>query len=244
MRLPFRPTFWPTVITVPAILIMIGLSIWQVQRLHWKEGLIAERVARTTAAPIDLPPAGTDLKDLEFRKVAVTGTFDHGHEFYLAARSQNGNVGYWIVTPLKTDPNGPAAGDTVPINRGWVPETKKLPATRAEGQVAGPVSFDGIIRLPQVKGYFQPDNEPKKNVWFYLAPQEMVQAAGISARTDLYLDADLTPNPGGFPIGGQTRINLPNDHLQYAITWALLALSLAAVYVVYHLKLERERGQR
>ena len=239
MRLPFRPTFWPTVFTVPAILVMIGLSIWQVQRLSWKEGLIAERTERTTADPVALPPAGTDLKTLEFRKVAVSGSFDHAHEFYLAARSQNGNVGYWIVTPLKTD-----AGETVLIERGWVPENKKRPETRAEGQVAGSVTLTGFIRLPQVKTFFQPDNEPQKNIWFYLSPAEMAQAASIPARTDLYLDADLTSNPGGFPIGGQTRINLPNDHLQYAITWALLALSLAVVYVIFHLKLERERGHR
>jgi surfeit locus 1 family protein len=244
MRLPFRPTFWPTVFTVPAILVMIGLSVWQVQRLHWKEDLIAERVARTTADPVALPPPGADLAPFEFRRVAVTGSFDHAHEFYLAARSQNGNIGYWIVTPLKTDPNGPSGGETVLIERGWVPENMKLPETRAAGQVSGTVTLNGILRLPQQKTFFQPDNEPAKNVWFYLSPAEMAQAAGIPARTDLYLDADLTPNPGGFPIGGQARINLPNDHLQYAITWALLALSLAVVYVIFHLKLERERGQR
>jgi len=244
MRLPFRPSFWPTVFTVPAILIMIGLSIWQVQRLQWKEGLVAERVARTTADPIDLPPAGADLTQLEFRRVAVTGTFDHAHEFYVAARSQNGNVGYWIMTPLKIDPTGPNGNETVLINRGWVPEDKKFPDKRMEGQVAGTVTIDGNIRLPQVKAFFQPDNEPAKNVWFYLDPKQMAEAGGIPARTDLYLDADLKPNPGGFPIGGQTRVNLPNDHLSYAITWALLALSLAGVYVVYHVKLERERGQQ
>ena len=237
MRLHFRPTLWPTVFTVPAILVMIGLSIWQAQRLQWKENLIAERVSRTTAAPIALPPAGTDLATLEFRRAAVTGTFDHAHEFYLAARSQNGNVGYWIATPLKTD-----KGELVLINRGWVPEDKKRPDRRAEGQVAGTVTVDGNIRLPQVKTYFQPENEVAKNVWFYLDPKQMAEAGGIPARTDLYLDADLAPNPGGFPIGGQTRVNLPNDHLQYAITWALLALSLAGVYVIYHLKLERERS--
>jgi surfeit locus 1 family protein len=135
-------------------------------------------------------------------------------------------------------------GETVLINRGWVPEQKKLPAARAEGQVAGTVTLNGIIRLPQIKGYFQPENEAGRNIWFYIDPKQMAEAAGLPMRTDLYLDADLTPNPGGFPIGGQTRINLPNDHLQYAITWALLALSLAVVYVIYHLKLERERGQR
>jgi surfeit locus 1 family protein len=106
------------------------------------------------------------------------------------------------------------------------------------------VTLDGILRLPQKKTFFQPENEPEKNIWFYLSPAEMAQAGGIAARTDLYLDADRTANPGGYPIGGQTRINLPNDHLQYAITWALLALVLAVVYVIYHLKLERERGQR
>jgi surfeit locus 1 family protein len=239
MRLPFRPTFWPTVFTVPAILVMIGLSIWQVQRLHWKEGLIAERVARTTAEPIPLPPAGTDLGPLEFRRVSVTGTFDHAHELYLAARSQNGNVGYWIVTPLKL-----TTGEDVLIERGWVPEEKKLPETRPQGQLAGTVTLNGIIRLPQAKTFFQPENEPARNVWFYIDPAQMAAAAGVPARTDLYLDAEKTDIPGKYPLGGQARIELPNDHLQYAITWALLALSLAGVYVVYHVKLERERGSR
>jgi surfeit locus 1 family protein len=239
MRLPFRPSFWPTVITIPMILIMIGLSAWQVQRLHWKEGLIAARVSRTTGAPIELPPAGTDLTDLEFHRVALTGTYDHAHEFYLAARSQNGNVGYWIVTPFRTD-----KGDSILVNRGWVPVEKKLPDARKEGQIAGETQLDGVIRLPQSKVFFQPDNEPQKNVWFYLSPAEMVAASGIPARTDLYLDAGPEPVPGGFPIGGQTRIDLPNDHLQYSITWALLAIALAVIYVVYHLKLEREANQK
>jgi surfeit locus 1 family protein len=239
MRLPFRPTFWPTVFTVPAILVMIGLSIWQVQRLSWKEGLIAERVARTTAAPVALPPEGADLTALEFRRVTVTGAFDHAHELYLAARSQNGNVGYWIMTPLKME-----TGETVLVERGWVPENMKSPETRPQGQLAGTVTLNGIIRLPQVKTFFQPDNEPEKNVWFYIDPTQMASAAGVPARTDLYLDAEKTDIPGNYPLGGQTRIELPNDHLQYAITWALLALALAAVYVIYHLKLERERGSR
>jgi surfeit locus 1 family protein len=238
MRLPFRPTFWPTVIALPMVLAMIGLSVWQVQRLHWKEALIAQRTARTTAAPVELPPAGTDLSDLEFRHVALTGSYDNAHEFYLAARSQKGNVGYWIATPFKTD-----KGETVLVNRGWVPVEKKLPDARREGQIAGDTQVDGIIRLPQVKSFFQPANEPEKNVWFYLAPAEMVAASGVPARTDLYLDAADQPVPGGFPIGGQTRINLPNDHLQYAVTWGLLAIALAVIYVVYHLKLERERRQ-
>ena len=57
----FRPTFWPTVFTVPAVLLMLGLGVWQIERLQWKEGLIAERTERTTAPAIPLPGTGADL---------------------------------------------------------------------------------------------------------------------------------------------------------------------------------------
>lgn len=232
-NLKFRPKFWPTVFTVPAVIFMLGLSIWQVQRIYWKEGLIAARVERTTAAPIALPSAGADIEAVDFRRVALHGHFDHAHEFFMAARSQNGNVGYWIVTPLLVD-DGKSA---VLVNRGWVPDDRKEPAARAEGQLAGNVAFDAVIRQPQKQGWFQPPNEPVKNRWFYLSPAEMAVASGLPLRTDLYLDAVKTDIPGGFPIGGQTRINLPNDHLSYAVTWGALAIALVVIYVLYHLNL-------
>ena len=231
MKLTFKPKFWPTVFTVPAVLFMIALSVWQVQRLYWKEGLINERVERTTADPIALPALGTDPESVDFRRVTLQGHYDHAHEFYMPARSQNGNVGYWIVTPLLVD-DGKSA---VLVNRGWVPDDKRDPARRAEGQLPGQVTFDAIIRQPQKQSWFQPPNEPVKNRWFYLSPAEMALASGLPLRADLYFDAVKTDVPGGFPIGGQTRINLPNDHLSYAITWGALAVALLVIYVMFHL---------
>lgn len=242
----FRPTLWPTLFTIPAVLVMAALCIWQVQRLYWKEALIAERVERTAAAPIALPGPGSDLAADEFHRVTLSGTFDHAHEFFMAARSQNGNVGYWIVTPLQ-----PADGSgAILVNRGWVPDARRDPGRRAEGQLAGTVTFDAIIRRPQVQGWFQPANEPGKNRWFYLSPAEMAASSGLPFRTDLYVDAVAADIPGGFPIGGQTRINLPNDHLSYAITWGSLAIALVVIYVLYHLQApaagadpRKEKGQ-
>jgi len=225
----FRPTLWPTVFTIPCVLIMIGLSIWQVERLQWKEGLIADRQARITAAPIDLPPAGSDLGAAEYRRVRLTGQFQNDHEMYLAARSMNSSVGYHIVTPFVMDNGG-----TVLVDRGWVPETKKLPDARPQGQLAGAVTMDGVVRLSQRQSFLQPDNEPDKNVWFFLDLPAMVAKAGLSARSDIYVEAAASDIPGTYPLGGQTRINLPNDHLQYAITWALLAAALIVIYVLYH----------
>lgn len=230
----FRPTLWPTLFAVPAVLVMIGLCVWQVQRLYWKEALIAERESRV-ATEIALPPPGADLSQAEFHRVRLDGAFQHGQELYLGARSLNGNVGYQILTPFAlTD------GQIVLVNRGWVPVPRKLPETRMAGQVEGTVSLEGVLRLPREQALMQPDNEPAHNMWFYVDLPAMASSSGAALRTDLYVDAGPAENPGGYPIGGQARIEIPNDHLQYAITWGLLAIALAVIYVLYHLKLQRE----
>ncbi len=233
--LRFRPTLWPTLFTVPAVLAMIGLCVWQVQRLYWKEALIAEREARV-AAEIALPAAGADLSQAEFHRVRLEGSFQHDKELFLGARSRNGNPGYQILTPFTlTD------GQTVLVNRGWVPVERKLPEGRAEGQIAGATTVEGVLRLPHERAFMQPDNEPQHNMWFFVDLPAMAATSGAAIRTDLYVDAGPGENPGGFPIGGQTHIEMPNDHLQYAITWGLLAAALVVIYVLYHLKLQRER---
>ena len=233
--LRFRPTLWPTLFTVPAVLVMIGLCLWQVQRLYWKAALIAERETRV-ATIIPLPATGADLAALEFHRVRLEGAFLHDKELFLGARSHNGNPGYQVATPFVL-----ADGAVILVNRGWVPVERKLPAQRAEGQVDGQVALEGVLRLPTEKAFMQPDNEPQRNMWFFIDLPAMAAATGTPLRGDLYVDAGPAETPGGFPIGGQTRITMPNDHLQYAITWGLLAMILAVIYVIYHLKLQRER---
>ena len=235
-KLRFRPTLWPTLFSVPVFIVLVGLCIWQVQRLHWKEGLIAERESRVAAEPIGLPAVGVDPAGLDYRRVRLEGSFLHDKELYLGARSMNGNPGYQILTPFAL-----ADGGLVLVDRGWVPVERKAPESRAEGQVAGPQTVEGIVRLPPGQAWMQPDNEPGKNMWFFVDLPAMATVSGAQIRTDLYVDAGPAENPGKYPVGGQTRIEIPNDHLQYAITWGLLALALAVIYVLYHLKLERER---
>jgi surfeit locus 1 family protein len=237
--LRFRPTLWPTIFSVPAFILMIGLCIWQAQRLHWKEDLIAERESRVSAEPVALPAPGVDPAAMEFRRVRLDGTFLHDKELYLGARSLNGNPGYHILTPFAL-----TEGGTVLVDRGWVPVERKLPQSRVEGQVAGTQVVEGIVRLPHGKAWMQPENEPGNNMWFYVDLRAMAGASGSDLRTDLFVDAGPAPNPGQYPLGGQTRVALPNDHLQYAITWGLLAVALAVIYVLYHLNLERARKPR
>lgn len=233
--LGFRPRLVPTLITIPAILVMLALGVWQVLRLQEKNEINAFRAARTTAPAVELPVSGVDLDAFEFRRVIVRGRFLHNHEMVMNGRSQRGNPGYDIVTPLVRD-SGPA----VMINRGWVPYDRRDPSTRMAGEVGGPVTVEGILRTDPRRGptWLMPDNDPARNQWFWFDLPRMAAAAGLSDVAPYYIEAANTPNPGGYPIGGQTMVELPSNHLEYAITWFSLALALAVIYVVWH----RQRG--
>jgi len=231
MTLAFRPALWPTLFTVPAILVLLGLGTWQVQRMAWKNDIVARIDQRLSAAPVPLPARLDDVDGWEYRRVTVAGRFLHDREQYLLANEKRGVSGYHVVTPLERADGGGA----VLVNRGWVPPERKNPATRAEGQVAGPVSLTGVVRKPWHQGWFVPDNDVGKNIWFYGDAAAMAQAMKVTAPL-FFIEVDAAPNPGRLPQGGQTRVDIPNNHLQYAITWYAFSIVLLAIYFVWHRK--------
>jgi surfeit locus 1 family protein len=225
-----RAIFWPSFFAAGAFLVLLGLGTWQVERLFWKEALIAERRAAVSAPPVELPRALDQARDLAYRRVGATGQFLNDRELYLGATDDDGHPGYHVITPLKL-----ADGAVVLVDRGFVPEARRPPQSRAAGEIAGETSVAGLLRLaPTAKPYwFLPDNNAGRNYWFYVDIAAMAAAAGLERVLPFYLDVDATPNPGGLPLGGQTRLDLPNNHLQYAITWYALAAGLAGVYIVF-----------
>jgi surfeit locus 1 family protein len=226
-------------LTISAFLcfcVLIGLGTWQIQRLHWKEGLTAERDAAISAPPVPLPRSATAAAALDFHRVEAQGQFLHEHEFYLnATERRSGRGGYLVLTPMQLKDGG-----IVLVERGWVPPERRNPATRAAGNPAGAVSVDGLLRLPPGKpGWFVPANDPARNQWFYVDLLAMARAAGLEGVLPFYVEAGPAPNPGGLPLGGQADTELVNNHLQYAITWFSLAGILAVIYL---LVLRRERA--
>ena len=225
-----RPAFWPTIISLPAFLLLLGLGVWQVQRLHWKEGLIAARQAAIAEPPIAVPRDLAAARGMEFRHVAASGTFLNDREFFLGATDAAGDTGYHVVTPLRL-----ADGALLLVDRGWIPADRKDRARRAAAEPEGPIRVEGLLRLPAGRpNWFVPDNDCKRNYWFWIDVPAMARCAGLAGVLPVYMDAGPALNPGGFPRGGQTHTELPNDHLQYAITWFALAGALAVIYVLYH----------
>jgi len=227
-RIRFRPLLGPTLWFLPGLALLIGLGVWQLERLGEKEALIASVTTGMAAPAVPLAEALRQGANAEWRHVRVTGRFLHAKEMYLFAQGPRGAFGVQVVTPLVQND-----GETVLIDRGFVPEALRNPRTREAGQAAGEVSVTGVLRLSQQPGLFTPAPNAATRLWFVKDVPGMAKAAGVAA-PPIIIEADATPNPGGWPLGGQTRVDFPNDHLQYAMTWFGLALALTGVYLVYH----------
>lgn len=231
----FRPFFWLTFFSLPALAILLMLGFWQLDRLAWKTALIETFNQRATAPSIVPPQPGTDLTELEFHSLKMDGQFLHDKEIYLTGRTYEGNAGFHVVTPFKTE-----AGQVILVNRGWVSEQYREPESRPFSVNDAPQSIQAILRLPQKKGYFVPDNEPKKGFWFTLRPDEIASHLSISEMmTEYYADAVRQGEVLTLPIAATTNIAVRNTHLNYALTWFGIALSLIGVYIAFHINAGR-----
>lgn len=224
-----RPGWGTFAAIAVALVILLSLGTWQVERLQWKEALIAEIEARTATAPISLADVEVGAKagkDIDYVRTTATGRFEHAHEQYFFA-TNDGKVGYHVYTPLLLND-----GRVLFVNRGFVPDELKDPDKRPEGQVAGEVTINGLARakLAAKPSWLVPDNEAYKPIYFWKDLDEMAAQAAVPSDKliPFFLDADATPNPGGWPKGGVTQVDLPNNHLSYAVTW----YGLAAVLIV------------
>ena len=216
--------FLSILVVVPALAVLIGLGSWQVQRLIWKNDLTAGRQAALDVEPVELPGIDRVVERMSFRRVIVTGVFQHDQEFYLYA-PQSGRSGYRVITPVLQQ-----LGLVLLVDRGWVPDDKRDPATRAQGQIEGEVTITGIVRndIVGVQGPV-PDNDVANNEWFWVDPAAMSAVHGMYYRPALVV-ADDTANPGGWPLGDAAVPGLRNAHLGYAITWFSLAIALVVIW--------------
>ncbi|WP_086464200.1 SURF1 family protein [Oceanibaculum nanhaiense] len=233
--LGFRPRLWPTLISLPMIVVMLGLGSWQLQRMAWKEGLIDRLESRMMAPAIPAPGAGADIEEFEFRRVTATGEWLHQFEMPLIGRPEKGTVGYHVVTPLRT-----AEGRVLLVNRGWIPDDRKDAARRPESQPTGTVTVEGIVRRAGLRNSFTPDNEPGRGMWFYVDVPQMAAFAKAEGVPNYYIDELRREAGPQLPIGADPMIGLRNEHLQYAITWFAMAFGLIVVYVMWHRRTERE----
>ena len=232
-RVRRRGTVVPLVAGAIAMVILLGLGTWQLQRLGWKEALGARIEARLSAPSVPLSDAAAwpalDLDEWEYRPVEITGTYRNDLETRVyallgEAKGPLAGPGYWIVTPLELS----GQGGTVLVNRGFVPLDRADPAMRSGTTVEGPVTVRGLLRRPEDRNTFTPNDDPAQRLFYARDPAAIGPALNVPALAPFTVDA-IGSGPGGLPQGGETRVTFTNRHLEYALTWYGLAASLAGV---------------
>lgn len=243
---PSRKLIVPTIAAVLGLVILLKLGFWQLDRLAWKEALIAkvtEDIHKTAvSAPIPKEWTELDLNEADYRHVSISGKFLDGATFYYIglanAKGPYSGPGYFVYSPFQTDD-----GWIVMINRGFIPE-KLQPDLRTEvlKAPAGSLELEGLLRKSEKPNWTTPAADEAKRIWFARDTDHMLKVLGVSAEYvapySIDLDARFTP-AAGVPQAGETIVKFKNDHLGYALTWFGLAATLVGVFAAYAIGLFR-----
>jgi surfeit locus 1 family protein len=217
-----------------AFSVLIALGVWQMERRAWKNGLITRLEAALSAPPAIYDPAQTeDAAPPEFMLVKLKGELLSARTVRILTptpesartRTREG-FGYLIFTPLKS------ARGIVFVNRGFVPQSL---ADSIPPVPEGETEITGLVRLPIPPGWFTPQPEPAKRLFFAPDIPGMAAAAGLpsgQAIVSEYIEAVPAPGAAEWPLPRDPRVllaSIPNRHLEYALTWFALAVAFAAI---------------
>ncbi|MCW7539375.1 SURF1 family protein [Aquabacterium sp. A7-Y] len=250
LRSPRRRGAWVALLLVGALAFagLVGLGVWQLQRLAWKQDLIERVEQRLRAAPT-AAPAPADWARLgkaadEYRRVRLRGRFAHELETLVQASTVLGS-GYWVLTPLYVD-----EGFWVLVNRGFVPPQQREPASRAGQEAAGVQEVAGLLRFSEPEGGLLRRNDVSAGRWYSRDVAAIATARGIGGSqrpgpvAPYFVDAaaDGTGLSTAWPRPGLTVLHFSNNHLVYALTWFALAAMVAGA--VGYLVLDEHRLRR
>lgn len=228
----------PAITSLIVIGVLLSLGFWQLQRKGEKRVLIAALNERLAAPPVALPPAAqwndlTPGRD-EFRRVRFRAALDTGRQAQVygagsALRKDIARTGVWIFAPAELDD-----GSALVVNRGFVGEGERQPPSTAARPPAE--TLTGYIRFPEQAGWLTPPADLAGRLWFLRDHKGMAEALdwpNAARDAPFYIDLEGPVPPGGVPKPGPLTVNLKDDHLQYAITWFLLALAVAVAFLVW-----------
>lgn len=215
-------TIAPLVTGLVGIAVLMSLGIWQVQRLTWKQGVLAEIDSRITAAPVAVP-AVPDPEDDKYLPVTATGRYTGQDIVVLASVKQIGAV-HRLIAAFVT-----GNGRRILVDRGW---------TRAGADIrtgpSGPVTLTGNLHWPDETDGWTPEPDPKTGLWFARDVPALAQA--LKTEPVLLVVREASPSdPAVTPLPVDSAA-IPNDHLQYAITWFSLAViwAIMTFYFLWH----------
>ncbi|KAJ9086393.1 surf-like protein [Entomophthora muscae] len=220
--------------TIPVITLYLGW--WQIQRLEWKQNLLATISSRIKAEPLVLNSIMLDSEipeEWEYRTFLARGEFLHDRELLLGPRTFDGQIGYYVFTPFRLD-----NGYIVLVRRGWVSKEKKDPRTRTATLDYSTVTIKTQLRRGEKGNYFSPANVPDQNQWYYVNVQEMAEYTGslpilVEVITDESQYKMSKWIEEGTPVPRAPEVHLSNNHAQYTVVWLSLSVLTTIMTIMF-----------
>jgi len=219
----------PGLTTLLMLLVLIGLGTWQVERLQWKRGVLAQIAVAEAGAPAPL----TDAPE-PYTKVVVTGRLRTDLAALYGAEVRETlsgpEMGSELIVPLERDGKPP-----VLVDRGWVPSTRKAPLSQPDGVT----TVVGYVRPAAEPGLFSAKDDPVARLFYTLDPAAIGRALGLPTVAPYTIVALGDTPPQRWPDPAKHLPRPPNNHLSYAITWYGLAAALVVIFILWARKTVR-----
>lgn len=214
--------FWATIFTIAGVIVLCGLGTWQIQRLTWKNEIIAGLNAaydNPQSQAIDI----SAFKPGSFVYGRVSGVFLPDKAILLGPKTKDGKIGNDLIVPVKQN------GTAIFVNMGWTAsKLEDLPIHHLQNKK---LWFEGLARTPRWNS-FTPENNPEKNLWYKPDLTEIAAVKNLQHPAPFILHAERASHKFDAAFPNNERWMPANNHLQYAAFWFTMALALCAVYVL------------
>jgi surfeit locus 1 family protein len=231
--------FWSFIVLMLGLTALwVVLGLWQLDRLQWKEGLIAEVNTRLTAAPYPLPQIAEwpslDPDAFAYHPATVSGQYATGQTVLVFTslsepRGKYSGAGYWVMTPFIAD-----GGGSVFVNRGFVPQANATAFLDEKTVPKGHMSITGTMLAPEAAGAFTPAPDRPNHIDWVRDPARLAALSGLTGPVPPFTIDLPAGAPAALPQGGETTVEFPDHHLGYAFTWfgfALITPALLAFWI-------------
>ena len=199
-------------------MLFLSLGTWQLYRLQWKQDLISQIDKGLKSTPIKY---SNKIKN-DYQRVVLNGKYNYKNQIYLYSLNAKGQPGFDVITPFKT-----IEGDNVLINRGWINKEMK---NKTEINLSNKSEIFGLLRKIVKKNIFKPENDTEKNIWFSININQIKKITGKNFSNHVVF---LEDNVINLPVPKKITIDVPNNHLKYAITWYSISISILFYFLYF-----------
>ena len=211
------------IFVISFIILFCCLGTWQLYRLQWKQDLINQINTGLKSTPIKY----SNKIDRNYQRVLLTGKYIFTNQIYLYSLNEKGQPGFDVITPFET-----LDKENILINRGWINKNLK---NKSKINLVNSNKIKGLLKKNTKKNIFKPENDIQKNIWFYVNISEIQKMTGKNFNEYIvYLEDNKVETP--FPK--KITIDVPNNHLKYAITWYSIAISILFYFLYFRKKNE------